>query len=214
MAIRVDLTGKKFNMLTVIKELGSNKVLCKCDCGSEKVINKDNVKSGKVLSCGCLLRQKGRQRLDLQKNTVGQRFGNLVVLEELGGGRVLCQCDCGKSKNINKGHLLNGDITSCGCAQKLRPAKAKEEYLVNNTYIATIRSDKPSKRSTTGIKGVYWSKTKNKYQAAIRCQGINHELGYFNSLAEAVAARLEAEEIYFKPLIDDFNKNKEPKEER
>ena len=195
-------------MLTVIKELGSNKVLCKCDCGNEKVINKDNVKSGKVLSCGCLLRQKGRQRLDLQKNTVGQRFGNLVVLEELGGGRVLCQCDCGKSKNINKGHLLNGDITSCGCAQKLRPAKAKEEYLLNNTYIATIRSDKPSKRSTTGIKGVYWSKTKNKYQAAIRCQGINHELGYFNSLAEAVAARIEAEATYFKPLIDDFNKKR------
>lgn len=208
MAVRVDLTGKKFNMLTVIQELGGNKVLCKCDCGNEKVINKDNVKSGKVMSCGCLLRKKGRQRLDLQKNTVGQRFGNLVVLEELGGGRVLCQCDCGKSKNINKGHLLNGDITSCGCVQKLRPAKAKEEYLVNSTYIATIRSGKPSKRSTTGIKGVYWSKTKNKYQAAIRCQGINHELGYFNSLAEAVAARLEAEEKYFKPLIDDFNKNK------
>lgn len=208
MAIRVDLTGKKFNMLTVIKELGNNKVLCKCDCGSEKVINKDNVKSGKVLSCGCLLRQKGRRRLDLQKNTVGQRFGNLVVLEELGNGRVLCQCDCGKSKNINKGHLLNGDITSCGCVQKSRPAKAKEGYLVNNTYIATIRSGKPSKRSTTGIKGVYWSKTKNKYQAAIRCQGINHELGYFNSLAEAVAARVEAEEKYFKPLIDDFNKKR------
>lgn len=208
MAVRVDLTGKKFNMLTVIQELGGNKVLCKCDCGCEKVINKDNVKSGKVMSCGCLLRKKGRQRLDLQKNTVGQRFGNLVVLEELGGGRVLCQCDCGKSKNINKGHLLNGDITSCGCVQKLRPAKAKEPFLVNNTYIATIRSGKPSKRSTTGIKGVYWSKTKNKYQAAIRCQGINHELGYFNSLAEAVAARLEAEEKYFKPLIDDFNKNK------
>ena len=208
MAVRVDLTGKKFNMLTVIQELGGNKVLCKCDCGNEKVINKNNVKSGKVMSCGCLLRKKGRQRLDLQKNTVGQRFGNLIVLEELGNGRVLCQCDCGKRKNINKGHLLNGDITSCGCVQKSRPAKAKEPFLVNNTYIATIRSGKPSKRSTTGIKGVYWSKTKNKYQAAIRCQGINHELGYFNSLAEAVAARLEAEEIYFKPLIDDFNKNK------
>lgn len=208
MAVRVDLTGKKFNMLTVIKELGGNKILCKCDCGNEKVINKDNVKSGKVLSCGCLLRQKGRRRLDLQKNTVGQRFGKLVVLEELGGGRVLCQCDCGKTKNINKSHLLTGDITTCGCSQILHLTKVKEPYLVNNTYIATIRSGKPSKRSTTGIKGVYWSKTKNKYCAEIRCQSINHHLGYFNSLAEAVAARIKAEEIYFKPLIDDFNKNR------
>ena len=208
MAIRVDLTGRKFNMLTVVQELGGNKVLCKCDCGNEKVINKDNVKSGKVMSCGCLLRQKGRQRLDLQKNTVGQRFGNLVVLEELGKGRVLCQCDCGKTKNINKGHLLNGGITSCGCAQKSRPAKAKEGYLVNNTYIATIRSDKPSKRSTSGIKGVYWSKTKNKWRAAIKCQGINHELGFFSNINDAIAARLRAEEEYFKPLIDEYNKNK------
>ena len=101
-----------------------------------------------------------------------------------------------------------GKYIGPGCAQKMRPAKAKEEYLVNNTYIATIRSGKPSKRSTTGTKGVYWSKTKNKYQVAIRCQGINHELGYFNSLAEAVAARVEAEEKYFKPLIDDFNKKR------
>ena len=93
MAVRVDLTGKRYNMLTVVQELGGNKVLCKCDCGAEKIINKDSVKSGKVMSCGCLLRQKGRQRLDLQKNTVGQRFGNLVVLEELGKDRVLCQCD-------------------------------------------------------------------------------------------------------------------------
>ena len=208
MAIRVDLTGKKFNMLTVLKELGGNKLLCKCDCGNEKVINKDNVKSGKVLSCGCLLRQKGRRRLDLQKNTVGQRFGKLVVLEELGGGRVLCQCDCGKTKNINKSHLLTGGITTCGCSQNLHLAKVKEPYLVNNTYIANIRSGKPSKRSTTGIKGVYWSKTKNKYRAEIRCQSINHHLGYFNSLAEAVAARIKAEEIYFKPLIDDFNKKR------
>lgn len=208
MAVRVDLTGKKFNMLTVIQELGGNKVLCKCDCGNEKVINKNNVKSGKVMSCGCLLRKKGRQRLDLQKNTVGRRFGNLVVLEELGNGRVLCQCDCGKSKNINKGHLLNGDITSCGCVQKTRPAKAKEPFLVNNTYIATIRSVKPSKRSTTGIKGVYWSKTKNKWRAAIKCQGINYELGFFSNINDAIAARLRAEEEYFKPLIDEYNKNK------
>lgn len=208
MTVRVDLTGKKFNMLSVIKELGGNKVLCRCDCGNEKVINKDNVKSGKVMSCGCLLRQKGRQRLDLQKNTVGQRFGNLVVLEELGAGRVLCHCDCGKSKNINKGHLLNGDITSCGCLLKSCPSKAKEGYLVNNTYIATIRSGKPSKRSTSGIKGVYWSKTKNKWRAAIKCQGVNYELGYFDNLNEAAEARRKAEEKYFKPLIDDFNKNK------
>ena len=37
---------------------------------------------------------------------------------------------------------------------------------------------------------------------------MNHELGYFSNLAEAVAARIKAEEKYFKPLIDEYNKNK------
>lgn len=54
-----DLTGKKFNRLTVIERAGSNKNkqalwLCKCDCGNEvKVISAD-LKSGHTKSCGCL----------------------------------------------------------------------------------------------------------------------------------------------------------------
>lgn len=206
MAIRIDLTGKKFNMLTVVQELGGGKVLCKCDCGQEKVLNKDNVKRGKVLSCGCLLRKKGKTRLDLLKDTVGQRFGKLVVLEELSGGRVLCKCDCGNTKNINKSHMLLGNITSCGCVMAQSANKAKAPYLVNHTYIANIRSGKPSKRSTSGFKGVYWSKTKKKWMAGITCQGVNYGLGYFDDINDAIAARLDAEERYFKPLIEDFNK--------
>ena len=33
-----DKTGKKFNMLTVKKYLGSSKWLCKCDCGNECIV--------------------------------------------------------------------------------------------------------------------------------------------------------------------------------
>lgn len=51
----IDLTGKKFNWLTVIKLDGfgdyGSRWLCKCDCGNEKLINRTNLR--KTISCGC-----------------------------------------------------------------------------------------------------------------------------------------------------------------
>jgi hypothetical protein len=57
-----DLTGNKFNRLTVIKLVGkqgrSYMYLCKCDCGAEKVLRGANVSAGHTKSCGCLHREK------------------------------------------------------------------------------------------------------------------------------------------------------------
>ena len=51
----------------------------------------------------------------------GQRFGNLVVLGEVGrkNRRVLweCLCDCGKHINIVSNSLQTGNTTSCGCVR-------------------------------------------------------------------------------------------------
>lgn len=56
-----DLTGMKFNNLTVLYRSGSNRQgsstwLCLCDCGMEKVLSSDHLtrKKGAVKSCGCL----------------------------------------------------------------------------------------------------------------------------------------------------------------
>ena len=53
-----DITGKKINMLTVIKRVGSDKngkalYECKCDCGNIKTMTAGDLKSGRVVSCGC-----------------------------------------------------------------------------------------------------------------------------------------------------------------
>lgn len=56
----VDLTGRKFGRLTVIKrsypntKWGHTRWLCKCSCGKEKIITGDNLKDGDTKSCGCL----------------------------------------------------------------------------------------------------------------------------------------------------------------
>jgi len=204
--IKINLVGRKFGKLTVLQELGYNQILCRCDCGTEKTFNKHNVRSGKSTSCGSCVRK--HQRPEIQKKIIGKRFGKLVVIKEFGYGKVECRCDCGKTKVINKGHLMAGSIVSCGCMQKDRPAHAKEKYLINSTNVSIIRSSKPTKRSKTGIRGVSWDERKQKYRAALCCQGIRYDLGIFDTLTEAVHARKGAEAKYFKPILDEFSKGR------
>lgn len=56
----LDLTGKTFHRLTVIKSAGKNEHkqtmwLCKCKCGKEKEIIGTRLNKGHVKSCGCLM---------------------------------------------------------------------------------------------------------------------------------------------------------------
>ena len=64
-----DLTGQRFGRLTAIKFMGTNKRgraewLCRCDCGTEKVINASNLGNGNTVSCGCL-REENRRKLPM-----------------------------------------------------------------------------------------------------------------------------------------------------
>lgn len=53
--------GKRFDRLLVLKFSHKIKhrvfVLCRCDCGAEKLFATSDLKSGRVHSCGCLLRE-------------------------------------------------------------------------------------------------------------------------------------------------------------
>ena len=55
----IDLTGKKFNRLTVIKFSGNRGKhrlwLCRCDCGKERIVACTHIVSGHTMSCGCYL---------------------------------------------------------------------------------------------------------------------------------------------------------------
>ena len=60
-----DLTGKKFNRLTVLgferKDANSvNFWRCMCDCGNETVVRGYSLESGGTKSCGCLKREKAK----------------------------------------------------------------------------------------------------------------------------------------------------------
>lgn len=58
-----DLTGQRFGRLTVVRlsERRSGRKtfwICKCDCGNEKIVRSDIIKSGNTRSCGCLHKEQ------------------------------------------------------------------------------------------------------------------------------------------------------------
>lgn len=59
MAKLIDLTGMKYNKLTVVKRAensknGQARWECVCDCGNTTIVVSNNLKNGAVKSCGCL----------------------------------------------------------------------------------------------------------------------------------------------------------------
>jgi len=55
---KLDLTGQKFGMLTVISPAenisGRTAWLCRCDCGRERVVKTANLRNGCTKNCGCV----------------------------------------------------------------------------------------------------------------------------------------------------------------
>lgn len=54
----IDLTGQKFGRWTVINRAPNNRAnntmwWCACECGTERAVTGDDLKSGKSFSCGC-----------------------------------------------------------------------------------------------------------------------------------------------------------------
>lgn len=62
-----DMTGEKFGRWTVIQKAkkgknGETQYLCRCDCGTEKVLRRSSLTSGNSRSCGCLSREMAHDR--------------------------------------------------------------------------------------------------------------------------------------------------------
>lgn len=95
--------GVRFNEWVPIQKINSQKYLCKCSCGVEKIQYIKNIVSGSSKSCGH------------ERNTVGKQFGNWTVIKELGKGKILCRCACGTERELYKKAVISGETKSCGC---------------------------------------------------------------------------------------------------
>lgn len=130
-----DLTHKRFGILEVIQELGGDKVLVRCDCGTEKVMWKASLTKEQAYSCGCLSKKYPGCKLDM----LGKVYNSLKVIEPATDGYVIVQCECGKIFRAQRRHVREGNVKSCGCKQR--------EYLIETSIQRfgdiRSRSDKP-----------------------------------------------------------------------
>lgn len=194
-----DLTGMRFQKLTVEGKTGekakNRSVIwrCRCDCGGVVETTRDKLLSGNVGSCGC-------GRMPPLKDWVGKRFGSLVVEEyagkEQGSHLWRCHCDCGGTVTARQSNLQDGCTTSCGCRHDPR----KVMHFVEGTCVEQLRSKTISAANTSGVRGVYFNKKRNKWVAQIMFKGKTYYLGAFTKLEDAAKARWLGEEKIF----DDF----------
>ena len=67
MTALIDITGNRYGKLTVVCRAenapkGISRWECKCDCGKVVIVRGNNLRSGAVKSCGCLIKDKNANR--------------------------------------------------------------------------------------------------------------------------------------------------------
>lgn len=156
-------------------------------------------------------------RIDL----TGQRFGRLVVIKDAGYSKHRdrvwkCKCDCGKTKFATSSCLKLGKTRSCGCVAKkfsqdnIRKTNkwVRDHDMKEHTRLSALNT-KLSSANTSGVKGVSWDKAKKMWRAQLKFQGIIVLSSRFAKKEDAIKARRDAEEKYFKPILEKYHRDKE-----
>lgn len=88
----IDLTGKRFGFLTVIKRVDNIgphvAYLCKCDCGKEFIIKSKQLTGNNISSCGCKRASNGENIVEslLKENNISYQkeksFKDLVSIKD------------------------------------------------------------------------------------------------------------------------------------
>ena len=161
-----------------------------------------------------IVKQKSKNK---DSNVIGKKFRMLTVIDKTDrkskSGRLLykCKCDCGNIVYYDIGDIRKN--TSCGCWKNSKGRidnMMKSMKCFENTSIRVLENRRINKNNTSGHCGVSFSKSKNKWVAYIKVQRKNINLGTFSTKEEAIKARINGEEKYFKPLIDKYNNNTIP----
>lgn len=204
---KLDLTGKKYGKLTVIKPVpGNSRYLtweCRCDCGNTITATSRDLRFRNKTSCGC-----AKHGSSLKMDITGHRYGKLTAIcptgEKNPAGSMIwkCRCDCGNETRIAVSDLNSGNCKSCGCL--------KEEYqkllhdrlhLVDGTCVEWLKGRKVRSDNTSGFRGVFRKKN-GKYNVSIGFKKKIYFVGVYETYREAVEARLNAEHEIFDTFLE------------
>lgn len=216
MAAKNDLAGNRFGRLIAIEMLNKSTYqgriwFCQCDCGNTHLVSRAMLVSGKVRSCGCLLREHA---VSLSRthglshtpewmawHTMRDRCNNPNnQAYESYGGRGITVCP-----------QWQDSFETFYCDMGSRPEKMSLDRINNNLGYSPQNcrwvdrstqqhNQRISSRNTSGIRGVSNLQT-GKYLAQLM---VNNKLVLnrtFDSFDEAVSERKRAELLHLKRRV-------------
>ena len=127
------LIGKSFGKWTVLAESpskpGVRKVLCRCECGTEKPVWTGSLKNGGSMACASCSQSEARFTTML-----GRKFGKLTVVEEhqnCNNRKVMARCDCGTIVERFLSAIRRSTTVSCGCVRRSKQTHGCVYFLLN-----------------------------------------------------------------------------------
>lgn len=221
----VDLTGQKFDRLTVIKRADdyvnsktgkrTRKWICKCSCDNEtiKEVYEYALKNGATKSCGCL------QREIVKKYNTYDLSGEFGIGYTLNGEEFYFDLeDYDLIKDYcwhitSDGYVATNDYKNHYKQIKFHKLLFPKYKIIDHINHRTYDNRKHNLRdvtqsqnqmnqemrsnNTSGVMGVHWSKRDNKWLSYISADKKRIYLGFFDDFEDAVKSRKEAEEKYF-----------------
>lgn len=196
--MREDIIGQRFNRLVVIEDDGTRsskgeiKWLCQCDCGNLYHALRYRLRNDLTKSCGCLNDEKKRERFKDLTNTETENF-KVIDRAYSKNQRVYWNCickHCGNHIELQSNQIER--YSSCGCKHN----RSTKERMAEISDPESLKTNKPTAKSTTGVRGVYYNKRKKRYVAYINIDKKTKYLGSSVDLKEAAEIRRKAEIEY------------------
>ena len=137
---------------------------------------------------------------------IGKRFNHLTLIKNLNkldkhnSKLALFKCDCGNEKELVFTQVLSGEVTSCSCKKRGKNSNLTLTSVKNKKM--EFYKNQTQKNNKTGYTGI--SCINGKYRVRIQINHNSKHIGYFNTLEDAIKARKDAEEKYFKPILEKY----------
>ena len=219
---RNDIIGERFGRLEVLDFYDTvltrgkkvSRYLCRCDCGNETVVRKNDLKSGNVRSCGCYRRDRAKE-IKKVHNEYFIEDGVVHMFTQKGEEFIFSEEDlelvkpycwslsdsgyvtCSNEHMLKLHNLILGTDTKTHYGDHINHDRLDNRR--ENLRIVTPSQNRMNcglrKDNKHGVTGIFTAG--NRWGARISYDHNNIVLGYFDTKEEAIKARRDAEQKYF-----------------